>query len=115
MYRPHTRVPVAGKGHYSKDCGKRSACHKCGKPHPTVLHYDPKDDKELLNQEKIEVYEDRGSSNVSSVCRHTLGDRANMTNSMIIPVWLHHKDNPHREILVFALLDDASDTTFTKS
>jgi len=104
-----------GKGHYSKDCGKRLTCHKCGKPHPTVLHYDPKDDKELGNQEKIEVHEDRGSSNVSSVCHHTVGDRANMTNSMIIPVWLHHKDNPQREILVFALLDDASDTTFIKS
>ena len=34
---------------------------------------------------------------------------------MIIPVWLHHKDNPQREILVYALLDDASDTTFIKS
>ena len=87
----------------------------CGKPHPTVLHYDPKDNKELANQEKIEVHEDRGSSNVSRVCRQTVGDQANVTNSMSIPVWLHHKDNPQREILVYALLDDASDTTFDKS
>ena len=87
----------------------------CGKPHPTVLHYDPNDDKELGNQEKIEVHEDCGSSNVSSVCHQTVGDQANVTNSMSIPVGLHHKDNPQREILVYALLDDASETTFDKS
>ena len=34
---------------------------------------------------------------------------------MIVPVWLHHKDNPEREVLVYALLDEASDSTFIKS
>ncbi len=104
-----------GNGHYSKNCRKRLTCHKCGKPHPTILHYDPKDDKEPRSQEKIEAHESHGSSGVSSVCRHTIGDRASVTNSMIIPVWLHHKDNPQKEVLVYALLDDASDTTFIKS
>ena len=31
---------------------------------------------------------------------------------MIVPVWLHHTENPENEILVYALLDDQSDTTF---
>ena len=81
-----------GNGHYSKNCRN---CQKCGKPHPTVLHCDPKDDKEPRSQEKIEAHESHGSSDVSSVCCHTIGDQANVTNSMIIPVWLHHKDNPY--------------------
>ena len=34
---------------------------------------------------------------------------------MIVPVILHHKDNPGIEVTVYALLDDASDTTFIKS
>ena len=34
--------------------------------------------------------------------------------SVIIPMWLHHKDYPQEEILVYALLDNASDTTFIK-
>ena len=34
---------------------------------------------------------------------------------MIIPVWLLHKDRPQSEVLVYALLDNASDTTFVKS
>lgn len=28
------------------------------------------------------------------------------------PVWLHYKDKAQREVLVYALLDDANDTTF---
>ena len=34
---------------------------------------------------------------------------------MIVPVWLQHKDSPQKEVMVYALLDDASDTTFIKS
>ena len=31
---------------------------------------------------------------------------------MIVPVYLSHKDHPEKEILVYALLDSQSDTTF---
>ena len=34
---------------------------------------------------------------------------------MIVPVSIHHKDSPDKEVLVYALLDDASDSTFIKS
>ena len=40
------------------------------------------------------------------------GESEAQISSMIVPVWLHHKDNPEREVLVYALLDDQSDTTF---
>ena len=33
-------------------------------------------------------------------------------SSMIVPVWLHHESNPEAEVLIYALLDDQSDTTF---
>ena len=33
---------------------------------------------------------------------------------MIMPVWLHHKESPEREVMTYALLDKASDTTFIK-
>lgn len=33
---------------------------------------------------------------------------------MILPVWLYHKDSPERKVLIYALLDDASDSTFIK-
>jgi hypothetical protein len=31
---------------------------------------------------------------------------------MIVPVWIHHEGNPEAEVLIYALLDDQSDTTF---
>ena len=33
-------------------------------------------------------------------------------STMIVPVWLSHQDNPEHEVLVYALLDSQSDTTF---
>ena len=99
------------KGHYSKNCRKRLTCQKCKRPHPTILHYDSQDDKD---SEKAHVNSDQPSSNTSHVC-HTVGEGSNVTNSMIVPVWLHHKDSPDKEVLVYALLDDASDSTFIKS
>ena len=33
-------------------------------------------------------------------------------NSLIVPVWLSHQKDPSHKVLVYALLDDQSDTTF---
>ena len=32
--------------------------------------------------------------------------------SMIVPVWLSHEENPHKESLVYAILDNQSDKSF---
>jgi basic membrane lipoprotein Med (substrate-binding protein (PBP1-ABC) superfamily) len=32
----------------------------------------------------------------------------------IVPIWLHHKDNPDKKVAVYALLDKASGGTFIK-
>ena len=110
------------KGHYSKDCRKKLTCKTCGNMHPTVLHYNPKDAKEPSNQEELremtngenaETNSEQAVSNCSSVC-HSIGERDSITNSVIVPVWIYHKDSPQREVMVYALLDEASDTTFIK-
>ena len=101
------------KGHYSKNCRKRLTCQKCGKSHPTILHNDPEDKKESKDSVETIVDPDQSSSNTSSVC-HTVGERNSITNSLILPVWLYHKDSPEKKILIYALLDDASDSTFIK-
>jgi len=50
----------------------------------------------------------------TSVCNST--DRSDrVTTSMIVPVILHHKNNPDVKVNVYALLDDGSDTTFVTS
>ena len=37
------------------------------------------------------------------------------TNSMIVPVWLYHKRDPQQQVMVYALLDPASNGTFVKN
>ena len=110
------------KGHYSKDCRKRLTCKTCGNKHPTILHYIPKDAKEPSNQEELretrnheeaETNPEDAVSNCSSVC-HSIGERGSITNSMIVLVWICHKDSPQREVMVYAVLEEASDTTFVK-
>ena len=34
------------------------------------------------------------------------------SHSLIVPVWLHHEQDPHDKKLVYALLDDQSDACF---
>lgn len=110
------------KGHISKDCHKRLTCKTCGTLHPTSLHFNTKDDKELKGPEGTGAMEsrvgtetnpDQAICNCSSVC-HSV-ERISVTNSLIVPVWLHHKDSPQREVMVYTLLDDARDTTFYQS
>jgi len=111
------------KGHISKDCRKRLTCKTYGNSHPTILHYNTKDAKEpkgpgetgaMESRVETETNPDQAISNCSSVC-HSVGERSSVTNSLIVPVWLHHKDSPQKEVMVYALLDDASDTTFIKA
>lgn len=36
------------------------------------------------------------------------------SHSLIVPVWLHHEENPESKIKVYALLDEQSDACFVK-
>ena len=96
-------------GHLSKNCKHKLTCNECKKPHPTSLHYPPK--VKQREDSKEPKGEERNANSCASVSQSSK-NRENVTNCMILPVLLHHKDNPDVEIMVYALLDDASDTTF---
>ena len=98
-------------GHLSRACTTRLKCGTCAKPHPTSLHDDSKN-KEGSTREGCSSNESTTPEAVSNCAN---APDSNVINSMIIPVWLHHKDRPQSEVLVYALLDNASDTTFVKS
>ena len=94
------------KGHCSKDCHKRLTCKTCGNMHPTVLQYNPKDTKmrsnqkelgEMQNHEESETNSEQAISNCASVC-HSIGEGDSITNSIIVPVWIYHKDSPQKEV-----------------
>ena len=117
------------RGHQSKNCRARLNCEKCGKQHPTPLH-DPtykersvnqntpessRSDSAHSHQASSEVANDDRDSNLNvSVCSAISG-RDMVTNSLIIPVYVFRKGHPELKVKVYALLDDASDTTFIKT
>lgn len=120
-------------GHRSKSCPKRQTCNKCGKPHPSCLHLErppsafPNDknagsqgrsSEQTQTQTTSDPVEGQGQGQADSetinkaTCRGVSHDGGVQISSMVVPVWLSTKGNPNKEILVYALLDTQSDTTF---
>ena len=93
-------------GHLSKDCKERKKCSVCKRQHPTPFHGDFRKREETTCNK-----EDPNQMPNSAACFMN-GQSRSQANSMIVPVWLSHASNPRTERLVYALLDDQSDTTF---
>ncbi|KAI5085315.1 hypothetical protein C0J45_23790, partial [Silurus meridionalis] len=112
-------------GHNSKSCTARSLCDKCGKSHPTCLHQDRenkysgpkvKDNQEQSNAIPCPVGRTSDLQTIKeskSVTSNRIIQERNITHtSSIIPVYISTTAEPEKEILVYALLDTQSDTTF---
>lgn len=92
-------------------------CEKCHKRHPTCLHEErdkdegkpPQDKTNQNNCSKIQEATTRATTN------RVIGPESNTQTAAIIPVWLSSATQPTKEILVYALLDSQSDTTFVLS
>ncbi|XP_013398913.1 uncharacterized protein LOC106165295 [Lingula anatina] len=84
-------------GHRKHECRSKMKCQKCNSYHPTILH------------------DDNYTSKVvgAAVC-HTTHSSENV-HSMIVPVVVHHEDNPDIFSVVYAVLDEQSDACFVKS
>lgn len=92
-------------GHHSKNCERRSVCETCKGKHPTCLHEDrPK-------KERTEFKETRETP-VEATANGVVQHKRNSYTSTVVPVWLSTTNNPKHEVLVYALLDNQSDTTF---
>ena len=93
-------------GHVQKECRRRKLCKTCNGRHPSSFHDDSQRymDKNT-NQENSE------SSSGNLIC-NMKGHVESASHSLIVPVWLHHKDSPDKKIMVYALLDDQSDACF---
>ena len=107
-------------GHLSKKCEKRNTCEKCQRKHPTCLHDDnfvvrkkttpAKNDDNVQDKDKTDdKVEDKPTAAVSN--KVTQENPSTLTSS-IIPVWVSSTSQPDKEVLVYALLDSQSDTSF---
>ena len=100
-------------GHRSKFCKQRRICKTCQKRHPTLLHGDIRNnkehEKETVDKKETVPKSVQGFSGAS----HSNSNISNCDKcSMIMPVYISHRDNPDKEVLIYALLDTQSDTTF---
>ncbi|XP_057709746.1 uncharacterized protein LOC130927761 [Corythoichthys intestinalis] len=113
-------------GHRSKDCEGRETCDTCSKKHPTCLHDDQA--KEVRVQARTKKTNSSNTSNSrqtecapndnnipqtsAATSNRIMQNDEDTHTSSIIPVWLSNEKEPENEVLVYALLDTQSDTTF---
>ncbi|XP_030834543.1 uncharacterized protein LOC115921321 [Strongylocentrotus purpuratus] len=101
------------KGHMSKYCQSRLVCKKCSKRHPSCLHEDQRDsNKANLASSQPKEAQTASTSNPQAVTHKVQGDERSDLTSMIVPVYLSSTERPDKEVLVYALLDSMSNTTF---
>ena len=117
----------------SAGCRDRFICEECGRRHHTLLHgvkpkysnpqpdtkakssvHQPKkkEPQKEASSESKPAPESSNSNAISAAHSSVPGNASLITNCRIVLVDLFHKANPEKQIKVYALLDDASDTTF---
>lgn len=106
------------RGHVAKQFTETVKCDKCNKPHATILHFECKKDKvsenKSLERTERESKEDTVKTRVAirvSVC-HASDSLDETTSSLILPVFVSHKDNSNKRMITYAVLDDQIDSFF---
>ncbi len=99
------------KGHMTKDCKRRHTCNTCSRRHPTCLHEDRKQRPVEATTNSSTSTENHASLQTHTVVSHASTQRASATSS-IVPVLVSSIQEPHREVLTYAILDTQSDSTF---
>ena len=86
------------QGHTARQCKRKAQRDVCKKAHTTALHRFPAEERrEESTQETI-----RATNNCVNC--------SDIPTSMILPLWIHYKNDPDRRVKVYAVLDDQSDT-----
>ncbi|XP_023815425.1 uncharacterized protein LOC111948165 isoform X1 [Oryzias latipes] len=111
-------------GHHSKNCEGRSVCVTCKRKHPTCLHEDRDKPSRKTEQKESKNYKEKEKSSerikfeqINEASSHATSNRvvqdvSSLYASTVVPVWLSTISDPESEVLVYALLDNQSDTTF---
>ena len=113
------------EGHMSKQCKQRLQCSVCDKRHPTPFHGNVRAKLKEPEHKKTEDGKGKATDNApqSSVSgtqsigtdkhvSHLVNDAKLTKSTMVVPVYLTHESNSHKEVLTYALLDTQSDTSF---
>ena len=98
----------------SRRCQNQKVCKSCSTPHPTVLHDESKISPKHSSEDQARVVQPaKATSSCTSTCNAT-GTTNTITNAMIVLVRIYYQDNPKQQVVIYALLDPASNGTFIK-
>ncbi|XP_039859773.1 uncharacterized protein LOC120716337 isoform X2 [Simochromis diagramma] len=109
-------------GHLSKNCSNKMTCNTCSKRHPTCLHEErqrqetkkepPKEQQvSELKETQHQVTQSQDIVNETTSNRVT-HESKNTQTSAIVPVYISTQNEPSKEVLIYALLDTQSDSSF---
>ncbi|XP_051281790.1 uncharacterized protein LOC127377717 [Dicentrarchus labrax] len=98
------------KGHITKDCKRRHTCNISSRRHRTCLHEDRKQRPVEATTNSSTSTGKHASLETHKVVSHTSTQHASATSS-IVPVLVSSIQEPHREVLTYAILDTQSDST----
>ncbi|XP_062421503.1 uncharacterized protein LOC134132867 [Pungitius pungitius] len=107
-------------GHQSKSCSSRLACDTCSKRHPTCLHEDRskqeqrrESSKEMSCSNERKPQSTQRQDNIKeSTSNRVVQDGNSTQTSAIVPVYVSTLKDSNKEVLVYALLDSQSDSSF---
>ena len=96
-------------GHSSQECTKNLSCKDCGRKHSNLLHFKKSVDSSTITDKEIltSFVNGRVGKEVSAFASGSQSQKC----SMILPVYISHRCTKKR-VLVYALLDTMSDTSF---
>ncbi|XP_067945302.1 uncharacterized protein [Watersipora subatra] len=133
---------LGSSDHRSKECPKRATCKKCQKRHPTALHREPhewernrstdtKAPETQTNTSGGMKMETKPNKQYTSTLKESQGNTAREDSlqktkkldvkftscaekglNMILPVYVSSQFDPQKEVLIYAMLDSQSDSTF---
>ena len=111
-------------GHQSNHCKMRKTCGICKGRHPTCLHGDYEafyDTRDATHNNESDAESSTTNSQPKSDAHvenrtslHTCTLPTQSGCGAVVPVYLSSVDAPETEVLIYALLDTQSDTTFVK-
>ncbi|KAL3970370.1 KRAB domain-containing zinc finger protein [Sarotherodon galilaeus] len=105
-------------GHQSKNCSNRMVCDTCSKRHPTCLHEDrskqqENDETSCSKERKPQSPQDTTQETTQeTTSNRVVHDGNSAQTSAIVPVYASMPSDSNREVLVYALLDSHSDSSF---
>lgn len=99
-------------GHQSKSCSNRMVCDSCSKKHPTCLHEERSKGNLELRKEQSKETSPPEVVTKETTSNRVVQDANSAQTSAIVPVYVSTPSDPDKEVLVYALLDTQSDSSF---